>query len=78
MARDCEPVTKLAFSAVGILVYPVQPTLHTTGHSLFLSTDGKSWQAVDSTDLLQAPETCRRLANLCSRDIPQPGLETQH
>jgi len=46
-----DPVTKLAFSAVGILVYPVSPTLHTTDHTLFLSPDGKTWQKLDSTDV---------------------------
>ncbi|MFL5737694.1 MAG: hypothetical protein ACJ76P_10180 [Actinomycetota bacterium] len=46
-----DPVTTLAFSAVGILVYPVQPTLHTTGHTLLLSPDAKTWQSLDSTDV---------------------------
>ena len=46
-----DPVTKLTFPPVAILVYPVQPTLHTTNHTLFLSTDGKTWQAQDSTDV---------------------------
>jgi hypothetical protein len=35
-------------------------------------------QAVDSTDLLQAPESCRRLANLYTRDLSQPQVETEH
>jgi hypothetical protein len=46
-----DPVTTLAFPAVGILVYPVQPTLHTTGHTLLLSPDAKRWQSLDSTDV---------------------------
>jgi hypothetical protein len=46
-----DPVKKLAFSAVGILVYPVQPTVHTTDHTLFLSADAKTWQSLDSTDV---------------------------
>ncbi|MFL5767261.1 MAG: hypothetical protein ACJ758_05380 [Actinomycetota bacterium] len=46
-----DPVSRLAFPAVGILVYPVQPTLHTTDHTLFLSSDAKTWQALDSTDV---------------------------
>ena len=46
-----DPVSKLTFPAVGILVYPVQPTLHTTNHTLFLSPDGKTWQSLDSTDV---------------------------
>jgi hypothetical protein len=46
-----DPVKQLAFPAVAILVYPVQPTLHTTNHTLFLSMDGKTWHTLDSTDI---------------------------
>jgi hypothetical protein len=62
-----DSVKKLAFSAVGILVYPVQPTLHTTNHTLFLSADGKTWQAIDSTDvpgLVQVQGTVPSLGSL--------------
>jgi hypothetical protein len=44
-------VKRLSFPAVGILTYPIAVNLHTTNHTLFLSTDGKSWQAIDSTDV---------------------------
>ena len=46
-----DPVKRLAFSPVAILVYPAQPTLHTTDHTLFLSSDAKTWQSLDSTDV---------------------------
>jgi hypothetical protein len=44
-------VKRLSFPAVGILTYPIAVNLHTTDHTLFLSTDGKSWQAINSTDV---------------------------
>jgi hypothetical protein len=62
-----DPVTRLAFPPVAILVYPVQPTLHTTDHTLFLSGDGKTWQSIDSTDvpgLVQVQGTVPSLGDL--------------
>jgi hypothetical protein len=63
-----DPVTKLAFGPVGIMVYPVQPTLHTTNHTMLLSTDGgKTWQSLDSTDvpgLVQVQATVTALGEL--------------
>jgi hypothetical protein len=35
-------------------------------------------QAVDSTDLLQSPGSCRRFADLYAGEISQPQLETEH
>jgi hypothetical protein len=46
-----DPVEHLAFNAVGILTYPVVVNLHATNHTLVLSTEGKPWQALNSTDV---------------------------
>jgi hypothetical protein len=70
-----DPVEKLAFSAVGILVYPVQPTLHTTDHTLLLSSDAKTWQSLDSTDvpgLVQVQATVPSIGYLVVGQKEQP------
>jgi hypothetical protein len=60
-------VERLEFNAVGVLVYPVFVNLHAPEHQLFLSTDGKTWQQLDSTDvpgLVQVQATVPALGHL--------------
>jgi hypothetical protein len=60
-------IERLEFKSVAILVYPIFVNLHTTSRTVFLSTDGTSWQALDSTDvpgLYQIQETTKELGNL--------------
>jgi hypothetical protein len=68
-------IEHLGFNSVAILVYPIFVDLHTTSRAVFLTTDGKTWQALDSTDvpgLYQIQASTKELGSLVVGAKSQP------